>query len=81
MSRLPQQISISRSNSKRGSRWGSSPEGSRPRRKGDDNRMKMLEIIETMKLILKIGGYGCLIIVVAIVFVFLAVCLIELLKS
>lgn len=43
--------------------------------------MKMLEIIETMKLILKIGGYGCLIIVVAIVFVFLAVCLIELLKS
>lgn len=43
--------------------------------------MKMMEIIETMKLILKIGGYGCLIIVVAIVFVFLVVCLIEVLKS
>lgn len=43
--------------------------------------MKMMEIIETMKLILKIGGYGCLIIIVAIVFVCLVVCLIEVLKS
>lgn len=39
-----------------------------------------MQIIETMKLILKIGWYGCLIIVVAIVFVFLVVCLIEVLK-
>lgn len=43
--------------------------------------MKMMEIIETMKLILKIGGYGCLIIVVAIVFIVLWIGLIELLKS
>ncbi len=43
--------------------------------------MKMMEIIETMKLILKIGVYGCLIIVTAIVFVFLVVCLIEVLRS
>lgn len=41
----------------------------------------MMEIIETMKLIIQIGWYGCLIVVVAIVFIILAKCLLVFIKS
>lgn len=40
-----------------------------------------MQIIETMKLILKIRGLGCLIVVVAIAFVVLVVILIKVIKS
>lgn len=40
-----------------------------------------MQIIETMKLILKIGGLACLIVVVAIAFVLLVVILIKVIKS
>lgn len=41
----------------------------------------MTEIIKTMILVLKIGGLGCLILVVAIVLVILAICLTSVISS
>ncbi len=54
-----------------------SREAAGPRRKGEN----MVEVIETMKLVLKAGVLACFILIVAIGLVVLVACLISVIKS